>query len=143
MLCDKDNYLLQLIRYIHNNPVNANLKDGIEYKWSSHLYYIGKKSNIVDTAYILSIFSENKNKTIKQYLQFMNQEDTQIIYVNTDEFYFPNVAVKNKKEERKNINIDELLEAVCINENVTIENLIKKNKGAKDIRYAQSYYPPK
>ncbi|HHT50021.1 MAG TPA: hypothetical protein GXZ78_00920 [Eubacteriaceae bacterium] len=32
LLCDKYNYLLQLIGYIHNNPVKGNLKDGIEYK---------------------------------------------------------------------------------------------------------------
>ena len=30
LLCDKDNYFLQLIRYIHNNPVRANHEGGIE-----------------------------------------------------------------------------------------------------------------
>ena len=138
LLCDKDNYLLQLIGYIHNNPVKANLKDGIEYKWSSHLYYIGKKSNIVDTSYILKILSENKNKAIKQYLQFMNQEDRKIVYVNTDEFQPSNLIVKNEKKERKNININEIIEAVCVNENVTVIDITKKTKVQKisDIRKA-------
>ena len=138
LLCDKDNYLLQLIRYIHNNPVKANLKDGIKYKWSSHLYYAGKKSNIADTSYILKIFSEDKNNAIKQYLQFMNQEDTEITYVNTDELHSSSVAVKNKKNELKNINIDEIIGAVRANEGVTIEEIIKKTRVQKisDIRKA-------
>ena len=140
LLCDKDNYLLQLIRYIHNNPVKANFEGGIEYKWSSHIYYIGKKkSTIVDPSYVLSIFSENKNKAVKQYLQFMNQDDTEIIYVNTDELQPTNIAVKNEKKERiKNINIDEIIEEVCINENVTIEDITKKTRVQRisDIRKA-------
>ncbi len=140
LLCDKDNYLLQLIRYIHNNPVKANLEGGIEYKWSSHIYYIGKKkSTIVDPSYVLSIFSENKNKAVKQYLQFMNQDDTEIIYVNTDEPQPTNIAVKNeKKESIKNINIDEIIEEVCINEDATIDDITKKTRNQKisDIRKA-------
>lgn len=43
MLCNKESYLLEVIRYIHNNPVRANLDDGIEYRWSSHVYYVGIK----------------------------------------------------------------------------------------------------
>src|SRR4030042_3097103 len=36
-LCDKDSYLLNLVRYIHNNPVRAGLvKDAGAYEWSSY-----------------------------------------------------------------------------------------------------------
>ncbi len=140
LLCDKDNYLLQLIRYNHNNPVKANLDEGIEYKWSSHLNYMGKKtSDIVGESYILSIFSQNKNKAIKQYLQFMNQNETELLYVNTDEFDPHNLVTNNKnKQQTKNMNIDKIIEEVCINEHVTIEDITKKTRIQKisDIRKA-------
>ncbi|WP_176431624.1 transposase [Anaerovirgula multivorans] len=139
LLCDKDNYLLQLIRYIHNNPVKAGLEGGIEYKWSSHVHYIGKKSDIVDTSDALSIFAENKNKAVRQYLQFMSQGDTEIVYVDKDELQRTNLTKKIKKKELiENINIDEIIEAVCINENITISNVTRKTRIQKiaDIRKA-------
>jgi REP element-mobilizing transposase RayT len=40
-LCAKDAYLLQLIRYIHQNPVRSKLTGGLNYQWSSHKEYIG------------------------------------------------------------------------------------------------------
>ena len=40
-LCAKDAYLLQLIRYIHQNPVRSKLTGGLNYQWSSHQEYIG------------------------------------------------------------------------------------------------------
>ena len=140
LLCDKENYLFQLIRYIHNNPAKASFEEGIEYKWSSHVYYIGKKrSDIVDTSYVLSIFSQDINKAVKEYLQFMNQYDTEPIYRNTDEFKPQNLAEKNENiEQIKNINIDEIIEKICINENVTNADITKKTRIQKitDIRKA-------
>lgn len=41
VLVDKDNYLLEVSRYIHLNPVNAKMVDlPEEYKWSSFKYYL-------------------------------------------------------------------------------------------------------
>lgn len=129
MLCDKDNYLFQLIRNTHNNPVKASLEDGIEYKWSSHMYYTGKKSDIVDTSYALSIFSEDINKAIKLYIRFMSQGEKEIIYTDINEFQSTNSAVKKEKKELvKNITIEEIIEEVCVNENVKVSDITKKQK---------------
>ncbi len=70
-LCDKDNYLLELVRYIHQNPVKANIPKAITYKWSSHNEYIGQP-DFTDTGFVLSLFSEKKSMAIKRYLEFMN-----------------------------------------------------------------------
>ena len=43
IICDKDSYLLSLIRYIHQNPVRAKTAD-INYKYSSHKEYILKEN---------------------------------------------------------------------------------------------------
>ncbi len=44
-LVDADEYLLQLVRYIHLNPVRVGLaKLPGDYRWSSHRTYIGKEA---------------------------------------------------------------------------------------------------
>jgi len=42
ILVDEDNYLLQVCRYVHRNPLEAGIvKDLIDYPWSSHQSYLG------------------------------------------------------------------------------------------------------
>ncbi len=48
IVCNKDGYLMHLIKYIHYNPVKANFGDGIDYKWSSHTEYAKGKTYITD-----------------------------------------------------------------------------------------------
>jgi putative transposase len=44
VLVDGDSYLLELVRYIHLNPVRAGMvNDPEEYPWSSHRAYLGKE----------------------------------------------------------------------------------------------------
>lgn len=48
VICDKEEYLFRLVRYIHLNPKRAHLVEDIdEYKWSSHNNYSGKWDNKV------------------------------------------------------------------------------------------------
>ena len=44
VLVDADSYLLELVRYIHLNPVRAGLVKAPEryYSWSGHRAYLGK-----------------------------------------------------------------------------------------------------
>jgi hypothetical protein len=45
ILCDRDNYLMELIRYLHLNPVRARMvREPSLYRWSSHRDYLGGKS---------------------------------------------------------------------------------------------------
>ena len=39
IVCDKDAYLLSLIKYIHQNPIRVRIVD-IDYKWSIHKKYV-------------------------------------------------------------------------------------------------------
>lgn len=44
VLVDQDEYLLQLLRYIHFNPVRARLVEFLDhYPWSSHRVYLGQR----------------------------------------------------------------------------------------------------
>src|SRR4030066_309963 len=80
ILCDKDKYLLSLIKYIHLNPVRAKaVKSYEDYKWSSHRNYtvrsiLGKrmKDGIVHVEQVLRMFSEDKSQARRLYKEFMS-----------------------------------------------------------------------
>ena len=67
-------YLLELIRYIHLNPVRAKLVPGVElYRWSSHHAYRGLNvDRWVTTDFALQMFAVDRAMAIKAYRQFVN-----------------------------------------------------------------------
>lgn len=98
-LCNNDQYLLQLIRYIHQNPLHANIGEGLSYKWSSHKEYMGA-IDVADVDFPLQMFSENKKNTISQYLDFINviNEDTLDILENENDNENEDIDSKQEKE---------------------------------------------
>jgi hypothetical protein len=73
-LCERDEYLLSLVRYIHLNPVRANLvKEPHDYPWSSHRDYLTGKENLVDTKRVLQCFSKKVFQAKRQYKDFINE----------------------------------------------------------------------
>lgn len=69
-----DKYLLQVIRYIHNNPVKAKIvKSPESYYWSSYNEYINKNTMIdsQQKEFILEYFSND----LKQFKEFHKEED--------------------------------------------------------------------
>ena len=59
ILLDADSYLLELVRYIHRNPLEAGLVEEVnKYPWSSHKGYLSdsKKWNWLHKDFILSFF---------------------------------------------------------------------------------------
>lgn len=79
ILCDREAYLLSLLKYIHENPIRAGLAERPNsYRWSSHLAYIGKSNplSLVDTDQVLRIFSESKTRARKHYVDFMSDAAT-------------------------------------------------------------------
>jgi REP element-mobilizing transposase RayT len=72
-LCDRDEYLLSLVRYIHLNPVRANLVKGPgEFRWSSHKDYLTEAKGLVDTHRVLRVFSEKGLQAWRGYGDFMD-----------------------------------------------------------------------
>jgi len=77
IVCQEENYLRELVRYIHLNLLRAGLvKDLQELNrspWSGHSALIGKtKREWQDTGYVLSFFGEGR-KGIKKYLEFIQE----------------------------------------------------------------------
>lgn len=76
ILCDRDEYLLTLLKYIHRNPVRARLvKDPGVYSRSSHKFYITKadSTGLVDTDRVLRMFSEETGRARRLYQAFMEE----------------------------------------------------------------------
>jgi putative transposase len=73
ILVDADSYLLELIRYIHLNPVRAHMvRHPSEYRWSSHHAYVGQPGDEwVTTRFGLDMFSADRVKAIAAYLEFV------------------------------------------------------------------------
>lgn len=72
ILCSDDPYLLTLIRYIHLNPVRAGLaSDPKAWPWSGHEEYLGSHSDLVETAFPLSMFSTTPEVARASYQSFI------------------------------------------------------------------------
>jgi putative transposase len=77
MLCDKDSYLLSLLKYIHMNPVRAGRAKSPEaYPWGSHGSYVGRARDrgIVDSEPVLWIFGEDRRKARRAYQEYMEEK---------------------------------------------------------------------
>ncbi|GAB2840546.1 transposase [Pseudoduganella ginsengisoli] len=78
ILIDSDSYLLQLVRYIHMNPVRAQLVDTPDaWAWSSHRAYVGEIAAPpwLDTAPVLARFSDRPQRARKAYRTFMGMPE--------------------------------------------------------------------
>jgi len=76
ILCDEDNYLLALIRYIHLNPVRAGIVATMSeldrYPWSGHRAVVGKtKNDWMDISYVLTQFASRKSAARTAYRAFV------------------------------------------------------------------------
>jgi len=74
ILVDKDNYLLELCRYVVLNPVRAKIvKDPGDWKWSTYRATIGDGQGIpcLTTDWILSQFGKEQKKASREYQAFV------------------------------------------------------------------------
>lgn len=73
VLVDGDSYLLELVRYIHLNPVRAGLVENPEeYPWSSHCAYLGRETlPWLTTDWLLAQFGEQLDKAHAAYTTFV------------------------------------------------------------------------
>ena len=74
IVVEADSYALELVRYIHRNPLQAGLVDNLQkYQWSTHKIYLSnaKKWKWVYKDYILKLFSKSKQESIKLYKKFI------------------------------------------------------------------------
>jgi REP element-mobilizing transposase RayT len=78
VLCQEDNYFLELVRYIHLNPIRANLVKEFEqlsrYTFCGHGVLLGNMTNNwQDTSTVLAQFDRNINVAKHRYLEFVGK----------------------------------------------------------------------
>lgn len=111
ILCDKDEYLLSLVKYIHLNPVRAKIvKLPEEYQWSSHQSYEKKpqKRGITDEGQVLRMFSEDKAKARRLYNAYIGDGESlkkEDIYSTIDKRILGDERFADKVMERYDIEI--------------------------------------
>lgn len=73
ILVDVDEYVKELVRYIHCNPLRANLVEDLsEYSWSSHHAYLnGAGPTWLTTDWMLSMFGNTIGRARQAYKRFL------------------------------------------------------------------------
>ncbi len=101
ILVEEEAYLLELLRYIHRNPIKAGLSRYPEkYKWSSHKDYLGSEERQwLSTHYILSYFGKRRNRSRLRLHEFVMNEVPEVIEKKLDGNRWPSVLSKENFEE--------------------------------------------
>lgn len=73
ILCDRDSYLLELVRYLHLNPARVRTPmSPWQYPWSSHRAYLGERGPVeVATAPVLEQFHRQLGPARRAYRRFL------------------------------------------------------------------------
>jgi len=150
LVCN-DSHLLQLVRYIHKNPVKAGIVKNIQdYEWSSYKGYLSyaKKWDWLYKGYILSMITPKKRGRLKPFVEFMQKDDsdevTRLFSLKKLPLFFgPESFITGIKEKyyfkKKNDEVPEsknlaptsdiIISAVCEHYEVTFNELLKTRRG--------------
>lgn len=115
---ENDSYLLEAIRYIHNNPVQANIVENVkDYKWSSYNFYLDDSSScdFLEVDFILNIFSYYKKKAKELFEEHSRNNDVSNFIDIEDEIDIPNKGLLRVEDIEKRVS--RFLEAHSISYN--------------------------
>ena len=78
IVCEEDTYFIELVRYIHLNPLRAGLVDTLSkldwYRWGGHSAVMGRRKNLwQDCDYVLGWFGSSKKAARLVYRQFVQK----------------------------------------------------------------------
>ncbi|MGI5920551.1 MAG: transposase [Syntrophomonadaceae bacterium] len=136
-LIDNDSYLLEVSRYIHNNPVKAHIveKPG-DFQWSSYNIYLGKavdNLNLLDTNKVLGWFSDNKRQAIREYEKFVTQNvEVEPTILDINEEYLQ-IGQENHDYINDISTARIKLEKIMSEEQITMEELLKNKPRRNEI----------
>lgn len=134
VLVDVDTYLLELLRYIHLNPVRAGMVECVDdYPWSSHHSYLGSQTQPwVTTDFALRMFHVKRERAIAAYRCFIdergstasplrdcNPNDARVL--GDDRFLARLLNDSWRPRSRKTLN--ELIDEACQRFSVTVQSL--------------------
>ncbi|MHB1394831.1 MAG: transposase, partial [Clostridia bacterium] len=118
-LVQDERYLIGVLRYIHQNPVQANICQNINgYKWSSDAFYRKGIKGFVNVDIVLNMLDADRSEAVRKYNVLMSEKE-EVDYENEkiigDEAYQLMCLSRKKTEERKRLD-EILIETVMNNE---------------------------
>ena len=132
LLVDAEAYLLELIRYIHLNPVRAGLvQDPARYPWSGHNAYLGERQiDWLTTSWVLSQFADRLAVARQRYAEFIHQgrhegyrkefhQGTAQGRLLGDDDFITNALKQVNQALPATLSPQTLIEAVCQQRNIT------------------------
>jgi putative transposase len=142
ILIDADDYLLELVRYVHLNPVRAGVAAlPEEYPWSGHHAYLGTITlPWLTTDWVLSHFSGNNKKARKGYASFVTdglREERRIEFhsgssegfILGDDTFAEHALAQADQETTRGYTLTELITSVCRAYGITEKQLKAPGKG--------------
>ena len=151
IVVEADSYALELVRYIHRNPLKVGLVDNLQkYQWSTHKIYLSdaKKWKWLHKDYILKLFSKSKPERIRLYKRFVLKETPEEInqifarrnlppvlgsqdFVDRIKDTFFNLKNVEEIPETKRLapGIDKIKHAVCMAYNIRESDLYVSRRG--------------
>jgi REP element-mobilizing transposase RayT len=154
ILIDAESYLLEIVRYIHRNPLRADIVDKLsDYPWSSHKAYISKakKWEWLNKNNILGMFSRDKSLQTRAYKRFVSAEEPEEIIHHYSKKNIPSIlgrekfikGVKDrfsKKKRKKEIpkskklypKVTDIKKAVCKHYKIMNSELLKSRRGIEN-----------
>jgi hypothetical protein len=78
IVCEEEPYLLELVRYIHLNPLRAkevkSLEELEQYPWCGHSVLVGRrKNNWQEREYVLRHFNDREGTAVRSYQRFIEE----------------------------------------------------------------------
>lgn len=151
ILVDKDSYLLELSRYMHLNPVRANVvARPEEYPYSSYAAYISDNDELVTVDPVLSMFSKNVSAARAQYKSFVEsalEEKMESLFNNVyggmilgssafikdtlmqiEDELLNREETSHRRALRASDRFDDIISTVCERHSVSRENLMNPNR---------------
>jgi REP element-mobilizing transposase RayT len=150
LVCN-DSHLLQLVRYIHKNPVKAGMvKDMPDYEWSSYKGYLSyaKRWKWLHKDYIFPMITPKKRGRLKPFIEFMYEDDSEevmrlfslkklpslfgpesFITRIKEKYYFKKKSYEVPESKSLAPTSDTIISAVCAHYGVSFNELLKTRRG--------------
>lgn len=149
ILCEKESYLLELIRYLHLNPVRSRIvKDPDHYSWSSHRAYLsgaGRGWIAVDKA--LPFWGQNRARAVSAYRRFvrdgLGQGHREEMYEVVEQRYLGDERFVEEIERRVSddkpsqlveIEWPEIRDRVCREFGMAVSAVLRRSRKRHDVR---------
>lgn len=144
VLIDPSTYLLALVRYIHLNPVRAQMvTDAADYDWSGHNTYLGDESiPWLTTDYLLGELASTVGRARERYLEFvqvgMEEDHAEAFHQRSkdsrllgDDDFMRQTYAKSKIQCSEPPALDEIIRMVSAHYDLEPADLARKGRARK------------